>query len=124
MENLDAEHASEPRPQQPARPERPQRPHIRWRQWITLIIGPTAMHRAGWRRWIMPVSDAVIGILLLGGLLIGIATAVTYSNEQHDKAALDRALVVARTQYHVPPARLQPIVDTEQRTVAATGGSF
>lgn len=121
MEDLDAENASEPKPE---KPEQPQRSRIHWRQWIALVTDAAGMRRTDWRRWIAPVSGAVIAVLLLGSLLNGFATYITHSSEQRDKAALDRALAVASTQYNVPPARLQPIVDTEQRTLAAMANSF
>lgn len=139
MENLDAESASEPKPQ---KTEQPQQSRIHWRQWIAPFTGAIGMRRTDWRRWIAPLTSAVgmrrtdwrrwiapasaaiVGILLLGGLVNGLATYITHSNAQRDKAALDRALSVARTQYNVPPSRLQPIVDNAQRTLAAKDGSF
>lgn len=150
MDNLNAGNASAPEPhapeshapeslqQQPGWPQwiapvagapgpvagAPGQRRMGWPQWNAPVAGSLGQRRTGWRRWIAPISGAIIGILLLGGLFNGIAIYLTHSAEQRDKATLDRALSVARTQYNVPPSRLQPLMDAEQRALTAVDGSF
>jgi lipoprotein-anchoring transpeptidase ErfK/SrfK len=118
MDDLDAGNASAPQPEQP-------RP--RWRRWITPASGAPETRRVGWRRWITPVSGVLVGVIVLialGGVVSIIATNNARSTQQSDKAALDRALTTARAQYNVPPTRLQPIIDAEQRAIAGMDGSY
>src|SRR5579859_3534689 len=138
MNTHDAGNASAPEPLRPGSPHEStaafgtpidQRPTLP--QPVPLPFQPPAtppgQRRAGWRRWIKPVSGVIIGIIvlgLLGGAVSLFATNSAHSTQQRDKAALDRALTVARTQYNVPPSRLQPIMDAEQRALAGMGASY
>ena len=96
---------------------------------LKLLLAPKASgnQRTGWQRWIKPVSAAVIGVILLaaiGGAVSLIATNNAHSAQQRDKAALDHALVLARTQYNIPPSRLKPIQAAEQQTLAGMDNSY
>lgn len=139
MNNLDAGNAGTP--------EEPKQPHLntdttqaltlspgaRVKRWASKPLGllPTPKapekRRTGWQRWITPISAMIVGVILLaaiGGVVSIVATNNAHSTEQRDKAALDHALVVARTQYNVPPSRLKPIMDAERRTIAEMDKSF
>ncbi len=105
----------------------PEQPRPLWRRWIAPGFGSPEQRPAGWRRWITPVSGVIIGIIvlgLLGGAVSIFATNSAHATQQRDKAALDHALTVARSQYNVPPSRLQPIMDAEQRALAGMGASY
>ena len=139
MNNRDAGNAGIPEPLRPGSPyegapsfsapidQRPTLPQPISPAFNTPAFNTPASPRAGWRRWIVPVSGVIIGIILLGllgGAVTLFATNSAHSTEQRDKAALDSALTAARAQYNVPPSRLQPIVDAEQRALAGMGSSY
>lgn len=70
--------------------------------------------------WILGVSSALLGLVLVGSIAIGFFTDAARSTAQANKAHLNQELASATNDMHVPPSLLTPIIQGEQR--ASVGG--
>ncbi|HZC06741.1 MAG TPA: L,D-transpeptidase [Ktedonobacterales bacterium] len=75
-------------------------------------------------RWILVISSALLGLVLVASLATGFYTDAARSAAQRDKATLDQTLKDASVKMHVPPSLLAPILKGEQQAGVGNDGTI
>ncbi len=75
-------------------------------------------------RWILVISSALLGLVLVASLATGFFTDAARSTAQRDKARLDQTIGDARAKMNVPPSLLAPIQKGEQQASVGNDGTI